>query len=148
MIALLLALQAAATPPPALGSLPRQALPQRGCAAYLWSRADRRFVAVAGADPASLRVALDGKVTDAVREGQAGIAGYGLAERTTYRAGDAILTLEMTVTPRTDLADGAAVPDATLTVVRGASDAVVHPVAGLIGCAPTRGVEIPPRSVR
>lgn len=144
MIALLLALQAV----PTLGPLPRQALPPRGCAAYLWSRADRRFVAVAGAEPASLRVAIDGKVTDAARESAAGLAGYGLSERTTYRAGDALLTLEMTVAPRVDLADGAAVPDATLTVVKAGSDAVVHPVAGLIGCASTQGLDIRPRSVR
>ena len=144
MIALLLALQAV----PTLTALPRQALPPRGCAAYLWSRADRRFVAVAGADPASLRVAIDGKVADAARESQAGLAGYGLPERATYRAGDALLTLEMTVAPRADLANGAAVPDATLTVERPGGDAVVHPVAGLIGCAPSQGVEIRPRSVR
>ena len=144
MIALLLALQAA----PVLGPLPRQALPRRGCAAYLWSRADRRFVGVAGAEPASLRVAIDGKLVDAPRESQAGLAGYGLSSRAVYRAGDATLTLEMTVTPQADLVDGAAVPDATLTVARAGGDAVVHPVAGLIGCAPTAGVEIRPRSVR
>lgn len=132
MIALLLALQAV----PTLGPLPRQALPPRGCAAYLWSRADRRFVAVATADPAGLRVALDGRVADAARESQAGLAGYGLGERTTYRIGDATLTLDMTVSPRADLTDGAAVPDATLTVARAGGDAAVLPVAGLIGCAP------------
>jgi hypothetical protein len=144
MIAILLALQAA----PSLGALPKQALPARGCAAYLWSRGDRRFVAVAGAEPASLRVALDGKVTDAARESQTGAAGYGMTERTTYRAGDATLTLEMTVSARADLTDGAAVPEATLTVARAGSDSVVYPIAGLIGCRSTQGVEMRPGSVR
>lgn len=144
MIALLLALQAV----PSLGALPRQNLPAKGCAAYLWSRADRRFVAVADAEQGSLRLSLDGKVTDAVRESQIGVAGYGLSERTVYRAGGATVTLEIAVAPRTDLSQGAAVPDATLTVERAGGDAIVHPVAGLIGCAATPGVEILPRSVR
>jgi hypothetical protein len=144
MIALLLAMQAV----PTLGALPRQTPPSRGCAAYLWSRGDRRFVAVAAADTASLRVMLDGKAVDAARDTQVGVAGYGLAERATYRSGDTVLTLEMAVAPRGDLSDGAAVPEATLTVERAGSDTVVHPVAGLIGCAATQGLEIRPGSVR
>lgn len=148
MIALLLALQSV----PALQALPRQALPARGCAAYLWSRADRRLVALAGADPASLRIALDGRATDYPRDGQTGAAAFGFAERTTYRSGDVTLTLDIAVAPREDLADGAAVPDGALTVTRAGGDAVVVPVAGLIGCRPAadapRGLEIRPGSVR
>lgn len=139
MIALLLALQAATAPLPALGALPPQALPPRGCAAYLWSRADRRFVAVAGADPASLRLALDGRATDLPRESQTGAGAFGLPDRAGYRLGDLTATLEMTVQPRAEISDGAVVSEATLTIARAGGDATVVPVAGLIGCRSTNG---------
>ncbi|GAA3262923.1 hypothetical protein GCM10020258_27740 [Sphingomonas yabuuchiae] len=48
--------------PPVLGALPKQALPQRGCAAYLWAVQDQRFVAMV--EPGRLRIMLDGKPTD------------------------------------------------------------------------------------
>lgn len=134
MIALLLTLQAvtATLMPDALG---RQQLPQRGCAAYLWSINDRRLVAVAAADPASLRLSINGTSADYSRETKSGDVGYGFAGSASYRRGDMSATLDLTIGTRADLADGALVPRATLTVARPGTDTVVLPVAGLIGCA-------------
>lgn len=128
---LALLLQAA----PVLDALPKQALPAKGCAAYLWSVADRRFVAMASAEPASLRLSLDGKVIDAARASQSGQGDYGFAGQMGYASGETVATLEMTITRRADLIAGAAVPSGTLTIVRGGGDSLVVPVAGLIGCA-------------
>lgn len=50
------------------GKLPQQALPARGCAAYLWSLQDRSLVTMATADPATLRLVIDGKVVDCPRK--------------------------------------------------------------------------------
>ena len=69
---LALALQAAApaVPPivsaasPLLGPIGQQALPAKGCAAYLWSTADRQLVAMASVDRATLRVSVGGKTVD------------------------------------------------------------------------------------
>jgi hypothetical protein len=131
MLSLLL-LQAA-TPMP--GALDRQALPLRGCAAYLWSVADRSFVGVAAAEAASLRLKLDGKVVDLPRVAQAGQGGYGLAATTTYQTDKLTATLTLTIAPRADLTAGAVVPQATLTLRRDGADELVQPVGGLIGCA-------------
>ena len=139
MIALLLALQAVSAPPSlAPDALGRQALPERGCAAYLWSVSDRRLVAMASADPAELRVSLGGRVLDAARESQSGVGGFGFAGATSYRYGDLSMTLQLTIQARADLADGATAPAGTLTIARAGADTVVLPVAGLIGCAPAR----------
>lgn len=122
MILLPLLLQAA---PPVLGALDRQALPARGCAAYLWSVTDRSFVGVAGADPASLRLKIDGKVVDLPRAAQVGQGGYGLAATSTYEGAGVAAT------------QGALVPQATLTLRRTGADELVQPLGGLIGCAAT-----------
>ena len=120
----------AATP----GVLPKQDLPTTGCAAYLWSVADRSLVAMASADPATLRVMIDGKVVDVARASESGTADYGFAGVTGYAAGGLGATLDITIARRTDLAAGAAVPAGTLTIARAGQDSVVVPVAGLIGC--------------
>lgn len=122
---------------PTLGALDRQALPARGCAAYLWNPTDRSFAAMAGADPASLRLRLDGKVVDLPRVAQTGPGGYGLATTTTYQAGSLTATLVLTIAARDDLAAGATVPQATLTMRREGSDELVQPLGGLIGCSTT-----------
>ncbi len=57
---------------PSLGALPQQSLPGKGCAAYLWSVADRRFVAMASAEPAFLRILLDGTTVDLPRASASG----------------------------------------------------------------------------
>lgn len=134
MIALLLA-QAAL---PTVAALPRQQLPAQGCAAYLWSVTDRRLVAMAVAEPGTVRIALEGAPTDLRRIGQAGPGGYGFGDTNSYMRGDVTVTLAMTVAARPDLSDGATVPQGTLTVARAGGDALVLPVAGLIGCARPR----------
>ena len=133
MILLPLLLQAA---PPMLGALDRQTLPAQGCAAYLWSVADRSFVGVAGAEPASLRIKVDGKVVDLPRVAQVGQGGFGLAATSTYEGAGVAATLQLAITPRDDLTNGALVPDATLTLRRAGADELIQPVGGLIGCAP------------
>ena len=120
---------------PVLGSLPRQALPAKGCAAYLWNATSRDFIAAVNAEPASLRVTLDGKVVDIARASQEGTGDYGFAAVTRYAVGDLSATLDMQIARRGDLQSGAAVPTGTLTIARTGQDSVVVPVAGLIGCA-------------
>lgn len=144
LLFLLVAPQAKA-PPPApppttidglpIAGLPKQALPAKGCAAYLFSTgATKALVAVAGADPAQLRIALDGKATDYARSAEKTPAGFGFSGSTEYRGGDVTATLDMTITTRGDLTAGAIVSDATLRVDRPGRDSIVLPVAGLIGC--------------
>jgi hypothetical protein len=126
MIALLL-LQAA------LGPIGRQALPKDGCAAYLWSVAEpRELVAMAG--PAGLRLRIDGKLVDLPRVAVDGPVTLGLAAQGRYAAGEVSATLAMTIAERDDLARGATVSDATLTVTPMGKDAIVTPVGGLVGC--------------
>lgn len=133
MMILALALQAA--PAPTLQAIGRQQLPATGCAAYLWGAADRKLVAMASADPASLRLALDGKPpVDLPRVAQRGEGGYGLAASADYRAGDIAATLDLTVATRADLKDGAAVPQATLRVEAAGRDVLIVPLGGMIGC--------------
>jgi len=118
------------------GALPRQALPAAGCAAFLWSAgADRRLVAVAGAAAGTLRVSLDGKPVDLARVGPAGPDAFGLGGAAEYRAGTDAARLDLEVATRADLTGGGLVPAGTLTLERAGADAVVLPVAGLIGCA-------------
>lgn len=133
MMLLALLLQTAVPPTP--GVLPKQDLPAKGCAAYLWSIADRNLVAMASADPAVLRVAIDGKVVDVERATESGAGDYGFAGVTTYAGNGIAATLDMTIQRKADLVAGAAVPSGTLTIGRTGQDSVVVPVAGLIGCA-------------
>lgn len=143
MIAMILALQAApSTAPvpitaPALGAIGQQALPAAGCAAFLWSSAgDRTLVAMATANPAHIRLAIDGAApADLQWTSGEGSASFGFAGRGTYKAGDTSATLDMTVTARADLTAGAVVPQGVLTVERPGRDTLVLPVAGLVGCA-------------
>lgn len=143
-IALILALvQAAATLPASidglpLGALPQQALPAKGCAAYLFTTGETRVLAaMVTADPGSLRVALDGRVTDYPRidgaDGRAATLGFTPEAR--FAAGDVDATLDMRVEQRATLGQGAAVPTATLRIDRAGRDTIVVPMAGLVGCS-------------
>lgn len=134
MIALLpLLLQAAALP--AIGPIGRQELPARGCAAYLWSAADRQLIGMATADPAMLRLSVDGRRLDLPRAASDGSGALGFAASQRYDAGGVAATLAMTVVVRADLQRGGQVPSGLLTIERAGRDTVVLPVAGLIGCA-------------
>ncbi|QKS00143.1 hypothetical protein F9288_11275 [Sphingomonas sp. CL5.1] len=143
MIALLLALLADPPPPlPAsidgspISGLATQSLPARGCAAYLFSTGSTRVLAaMAMADPAGIRLALDGVVADYPRVGQSGSPDLGFAPVSEYRLGEVTVRLELAVTHRADLADGALISSATLRIDRGAKDGIIMPLGGLIGCA-------------
>ncbi len=146
-LAYLLALVQAAAALPAdsidglpLSTLPRQELPARGCAAYLFSTGQvRGLAAVVTADPATLRIALDGSVRDLPRGGVAGTVALGLNAESVYRAGEVTATVQLTIEPRPNLNNGAAVPSATLRLDRTGQDTLVVPLAGLVGCAPSAG---------
>ena len=131
MIAFLL-LQAAIASP--VGAIGQQSLPAKGCAAYLWNASDRQLVAMATADPAQLRLSLDGKVQDFARVSQSGQGPTGLGSAAEYRGGDVVARLDMTVEAKESLTQGAQVPDGLLRIDRAGHDSVVLPVAGLIGC--------------
>ena len=140
-LALLLALQAAAPSvaanpgPGPLGAIGKQKLPATGCAAFLWSMdAARQLVAMATADPAQIRLAIDGKTTDYAMATQSPAIGFGFGGVTQYRGGDVTATLDMAVTVRADISAGATVTSATLRIDRPGRDTVVVPVGGLVGC--------------
>ena len=132
-----LALLAAAIDGTPLSVLAPQALPAKGCAAYLFSGdGSKRFVAMASAEAGTLRLVLDGATVDATRSSQTGASGYGFAASTEYRGEALTATLDLTSAPRSDLTAGAVVPEATLTVDRAGKDGIVTPLVGIIGCAP------------
>ena len=119
-----------------IGAIPKQDLPAKGCAAYLWTRGpSQAMIAMAVADPATIRLTIDGKVRDFALSAQTGDGGYGFARTTEYRGGDVTATLDMTIANDVNLAGGARVGDATLRIERPGRDSVVIPAGGLIGCA-------------
>ncbi len=94
----------AQTPPPAaidglpIGAIPTQALPAKGCAAFLWTASGTRaLVAMAGADPAQLRLSIGGTLTDLPRTEEHDPGGYGFAGTTQYQAGDVTAVLTMSI---------------------------------------------------
>ncbi len=118
-----------------LGAIPKQELPTGGCAAFLWSKTQTTaLVAMLTNDPAQIRFAPGGAVTDLVRVSQTGAGGRGFASTTDYAGGDWRVSVVMDVVDRADLADGAQIPSATLRLDRAGQDSVIVPVAGLIGC--------------
>lgn len=135
VVALALAgVQVAPAAPPVLGALPKQALPERGCAAYLWAVQDQRFVAMV--EPTRLRIMLDGKPTDLAAAEAGGAGALGLASTTRYAGAGVAATVDMTITQRETLQDGAIVSDASIRLTRGNQDEIIVPVGGLVGCAP------------
>jgi len=135
MIALLLAVAAQAAPAtPVLGPIGRQQLPAKGCAAYLWSATDRQLVAMATADPATIRIAIGGKTVDLARSAGDGQGKLGFPDATEYRRDDVTARLTMEVVQQEGLTAGAKVPTGSLQVDRAGQDGIVIPVAGLIGC--------------
>lgn len=134
MIALLLSMMLQDAP--ALGAIGRQALPAAGCAAYLWDNARRRrLVAMATAEPARLRLSLDGRTLDLGRSAGTGAAGFGFPGVAEYRGEGVLAVLDMAAEARADLQGGGVVPAGTLRIERPGRDVLVAPVAGLIGCA-------------
>lgn len=141
---LLLAAAPQSTPlPPSIdglpiGAIPKQQLPRRGCAAYLWTvtaGGTRALVAMAQADPASLRLSVGGTIVDLERTAQSGTAGFGFAQTNDYGGGSISAVLTLRTETQEALTQGAVVPEATLRLDRAGQDSVVMPVSGLIGCA-------------
>ncbi|MBY0521317.1 MAG: hypothetical protein K2P79_12935 [Sphingomonas sp.] len=118
-----------------IGAIPRQELPPSGCAAFLWSKTQTSaLVAMLTTDPAQIRFAPGGIVTDLVRVAQSGGGGHGFATSTDYAGGDWRLTVAIDVVDKPDLIDGAAIPTGTVTLAREGKDSVVLPVAGVVAC--------------
>lgn len=139
ILSMLVATAQAAPPVPLeglpLAELPKQELPPKGCAAFLWTTSGTRtLVAMATADPAQLRLSLGGTITDLARASQQGDAGFGFANSADYGSDDVTATLDMTVVARGDIKDGAQVSGGTLRLDRKGQDGVVLPIVGLIGC--------------
>ncbi|AOH85546.1 hypothetical protein AWL63_17985 [Sphingomonas panacis] len=119
-----------------LDVLPKQDLPATGCAAFLWTATEQRtLVAMAAAEPAHLRVSLDGAIVDLSRSAQRGATNFGLSDSTDYAAPGIRATLDLTIQTRADLVKGAAIPDGALRIDRDGKDGVVVPVTGLVGCS-------------
>lgn len=117
-----------------LGALPRQDLPKAGCAAYLFTTGETRAFAAMVA-PDRLRLSLDGRMVDVARTGQSGAVRHGLPSDSDYRAEGLAARLSMTIADRPDLAGGAQVSEALLTLDRQGKDSIAVPLAGLVGCA-------------
>jgi hypothetical protein len=137
MIAILLAglLAQTSTTSDPLDAIGVQSLPRTGCAAYLWNSNDRKMVAMAVAEPAMLRLAIDGKTIDLARADQTGAVALGLGASITYAGSSVTAKLDMSIVPRENLVAGAQVPEGSLLVDRAGHDTVIVPVAGLVGCA-------------
>lgn len=133
---MLLLLAAAPIPGLPLDALPKQDMPASGCAAFLWTATEQRtLVAMAVAEPAHLRVSLDGVSVDLPRVAQRGSAAFGLSESSDYAAPGIRATLDLRIETRGDLVNGAAIPDGALRLDRDGKDGVVVPITGLVGCA-------------
>ena len=118
-----------------IGAIPKQDLPAKGCAAFLWTRGpSHALVAMATADPATIRMTIDGKVQDFAMTARTGAGGYGFSASTEYKGADVTATLDMTITESADMKGGARVADSTLRIDRPGRDSIVVPVGGLIGC--------------
>lgn len=118
-----------------IGAIPKQELPTGGCAAFLWSKTQTTaLVAMLTNDPAQIRFAPGGAVTDLVRVAQSGAGGRGFAATSDYAGGDWRVSVAMDIVDRPDLADGAQIPSGTLRLDRAGQDSIIIPVAGLIGC--------------
>lgn len=120
----------------AISALPPQQLPARGCAAFLWTRTpSMALVAMTTSDPASLRLTIDGKVSDIPISAQNGIGGLGFSQITEYKGGDSTATLQIIVKTDASAPKSGSISDATLRIDRVGQPSVVIPVAGAISCA-------------
>lgn len=140
VIAALIAAQVAAaqpsTPPAALpaqlGELPPQELPAGQCALFLWDRASGKRMAMMTANPAILRLVIDGRSTDLPRAAAEGTAVMGFAPITRYRSANRSYDVRLTILPAST--GGAVVRDGSLAITESDGTSMVLPVAGLAGC--------------
>lgn len=118
-----------------IGAIPPQELPQGSCAAFLWTRTNSHgLVAMLTANPARIRFAPGGTITDLVRVSQQGASDFGFSTTTDYAGGDFRLSIDIEIAKRKDLSDGAMIPVATIRIDRAGQDTVIVPAVGLIGC--------------
>lgn len=118
-----------------IGAIPKQELPAGSCAAFLWTTSSSHaLIAMLTADPARIRFAPGGAVTDLVRVRQQGEGDFGFLASTDYAGGDFRVRVEMEITKRGDLTDGGVVSAATVEIDRDGQDSVIVPAVGLIGC--------------
>jgi hypothetical protein len=119
-----------------IGAIPKQELPQTGCAAFFWTATQTRtLIAMASSDPARIRIAPDGKLVDLVRVRQSGPGDFGFLAQTAYAGGALSVTIEMAIARRGDLTQGGVVEGGTITIAREGGDSLIVPVVGIIGCA-------------
>jgi hypothetical protein len=119
-----------------IGAIPKQQLPAKGCAAFLWSTTpSHALIAMANADPATIRLSIGGGQKDFAMTAQNGGGTLGFSQTTTYQGGDLTATLDISIATKTDLTNGASIPEGTLQLDQAGKDSVVIPVAGLIGCS-------------
>ncbi len=119
-----------------IGAIPKQQLPAKGCAAFLWSMTpSHALIAMADADTATIRLSIGGGQKDFAMTAQNGGGTLGFSQTTTYRGGDLTATLDISITTKADLTAGASIPEGTLRLDQAGKDTVVVPVAGLIGCS-------------
>lgn len=119
-----------------ISALPPQRLPAKGCAAFLWTRTpSMALVAMATTEPASLRLTIDGNVTDLPISAQNGIGGLGYSQITEYKGRGATATLQINVKTDASAPKSGSIADATLRIDRAGQPSVMIPVAGAIGCA-------------
>lgn len=118
-----------------IGAIPKQTLPTGSCAAYLWTKgAGHALVAMIGANPAFIRYAPGGAITDLPRAALIDEGKLGVPASSSYAAGELTVKADLTIVERPDIQGGAAIPEGTLSIGKVGGDVVVVPVAGLIGC--------------
>ncbi len=67
-----------------IGAIPKQQLPAKGCAAFLWSLTpSHALIAMAGADPATIRLSIGGGQKDFAMTAQNGGGTLGFSRTTT-----------------------------------------------------------------
>ncbi len=128
---LLLAAAAPASSPLPLAELPPQVLAKGSCAMFLWERSSQHRVVMAIAEPATIRVNA-GSVQTLAQAGGDGAPVLGFRPHAVY--GDDRLRVELSLAITADDAGGAIIRDGAITVSMAGGDAVVSPVAGLVGC--------------
>lgn len=119
-----------------IAALPPQALPAKGCAAFLWTRTPSMApVAMATTDPAMLRLSIDGKTRDLPISAQNGIGGLGFSQVTEYKDAGVTATLQGTVKTDAGAPKSGSISDASLRIDRAGRNSFTIPVGGAITCA-------------
>lgn len=130
MIAAILLLAAPLQP---LAELPPQTLAPNSCAMFLWDRGTRRRILMSVAQPPTIRINSGGIRTLAQRDGS-GTPVMGFAPRSSYADGTLTISLNLAIVPNPASVGGASIKEGVMTITGTDGEAIVSPVAGLIGC--------------